>query len=155
MTSEGEHILERELEILNHYISFQQLIYPGRFDYDLIIDPDIDIRTKTIPPMLVQPFVENAIRHGLLLKKGHGHLKVSILTKETSGMEVFIEDDGVGIEKAMEILLKSPMRYKSRGQELTLKRVKLMNEIGYDISVNTESSGDGTRITIKINQHAK
>ena len=151
----GEVPLKEELGILNHYIDFQQLIHPGKFSYRLILDPTIDPATFTIPPMLIQPFAENAIRHGLLQKKGEGNLSVSINRQDSGGALITIEDDGVGIEKSRAIQKKSPMRYVSRGRELTLNRIKLMNETGYHISVDTQSSDTGTTVTIQIKNHGK
>ncbi len=151
----GEVPLKEELGILNHYIDFQQLIYPGRFTYQLTIDPSIDPASLTIPPMLIQPFAENAIRHGLLQKKGEGHLKVTIRRGDSGEAVITIEDDGIGIEKSRSIHKKSPMRYVSRGRELTLNRIKLMNETGYHISVDTRSSDLGTTVTIHIKNHGE
>jgi ligand-binding sensor domain-containing protein len=147
--------LAEELATLENYISFQQLIYPGRFDYHLAIDPGINPPAQTIPPMLLQPFVENAIRHGLLPKKGKGILQIHISPVPGNGIRVEITDDGIGMEKASSAIRESPFRFVSRGRELTLKRIQLMNETGYHILLNTSSSGLGTKITLEINQHGK
>ncbi len=149
----GEVPLKEELEILNNFISFQQLIYPGRFTYHLTVDPAIDTATFTIPPMLIQPFAENAIRHGLLQKKGEGSLDISIHRNDDDGVTMIIADDGIGIEKSHTIDSESPLRYISRGRELTLNRIRLMNETGYQIQVRTDSSDQGTIITIQFNKH--
>lgn len=151
----GEVPLREELDILDHYIEFQQLIYPGRFTYHLTVDPAIDRATFTIPPMLIQPFAENAIRHGLLQKKGEGRLAISISRDEEGGCTIVIADDGIGIEKSRSIISESPMRYVSRGRELTLHRIRLMNETGYQIQVHTDSSEQGTTITIQLKKHGK
>jgi sensor histidine kinase YesM len=74
----GELALANELEILRSFIEFQQLIYPDKFDFCLSLDSNIDTGKTTIPPMLIQPFVENAIRHGLLQKAEKGLLKLKI-----------------------------------------------------------------------------
>ena len=149
----GEVPLKDELEILNNFISFQQLIHPGRFVYNLTVDPAIDPGTFTIPPMLIQPFAENAIRHGLLQKQGEGSLNISIIRNEEDGVTLIIADDGIGIEKSHTIDSGSPLRYVSRGRELTLNRIRLMNETGYQIQVRTESSDKGTTITIQFKNH--
>lgn len=151
----GEVPLREELDILDHYIEFQQLIYPGRFDYHLSVDPAIDPATFTIPPMLIQPFAENAIRHGLLQKKGEGNLNISISRNEEEETTIVIADDGIGIEQSRTINSESPLRYVSRGRELTLQRIRLMNETGYHIRINTDSSDLGTTITIQLKKHGK
>ncbi len=149
----GEMSLKSELKILQAFVEFQQLIYPGRFDYKLTIDPRINPEQITIPPMLIQPFIENAIRHGLLQKEGHGLLELKISVDENGSLLVIISDDGIGIKKAGEIMKKSPLLYTSRGRELTEKRIKLLNEIGYRIIYRTDSSGQGTTVTLNLNKH--
>jgi LytS/YehU family sensor histidine kinase len=111
------------------------------------------MKKETIPPMLLQPFVENSIRHGLLLKKGKGILRISIHRLERNGLNISISDDGIGIEKAAQTIRNSPFRYVSKGSELTLKRVKLLNELGLPITIQTTSSEKGTSIEIKILSH--
>ena len=149
----GELPLERELEILRNYTSFQQIIHPGRFDVQIIVDDKVNTEEQTIPPMIIQPFVENSIRHGLLLKKGRGVLEIKIKRDEYDNLIVVIADDGIGIEKAKDIISRSPFRYVSRGTELTMNRIRLLNELGYHIEVITDSSENGTTITIKLNHN--
>ena len=150
---ESELPLKQELDILNEFIVFQQLIYPERFDYRLFVDQRIDLQKETIPPMLIQPFVENAIRHGLLQKEGKGNLSLSITLTGQGGLDIEIADNGIGIKKASELIHRSNMRYTSRGKELTLNRIKLLNEMGYHIRVFTESTDGGTKVTLKIGRH--
>jgi two-component sensor histidine kinase len=149
----GEMPLIKELEILQTFIEFQQLIYPDKFDYRLVIDHQIDPDKISIPPMLIQPFVENAIRHGLLQKEKDGLLQIKIDLEESNQLSIIISDNGIGIQKAGEIIGKSPLLYTSRGKELTEKRIKLLNEMGYRIIYQTISSDQGTTVTLKIGKH--
>lgn len=152
---ESELILRKELEILDHFIQFQQFIYPDRFDFELVLGPGIVAEELTIPPMLIQPFVENSIKHGLLQKSGKGKLKISIFFSEKQVLVIEIEDDGIGLEKADALMKKSHLLYTSRGKELTIKRIKLLNEMGYFIQFRIDSSDSGTRVTLKINRNAE
>jgi len=102
--------------------------------------------------MLIQPFVENSIKHGLLQKAGKGRLKLSLSLGENGELVVELEDDGIGIDRADELKKNSKLLYTSRGKELTLKRIQLLNEMGYDIGVRIESSDSGTKVTLKIRQ---
>jgi ligand-binding sensor domain-containing protein len=147
--------LKKELEILDHFIQFQQLIYPDKFDYELSLGPDIQPEKLTVPPMLIQPFVENSIKHGLLQKSGRGKLKISIQFSEKQTLMIEIEDDGIGIRKAEAIMRKSHLLYTSRGKELTLKRIKLLNDMGYFIQFRTDSTELGTKVTLKIKRNAE
>jgi len=147
--------LQNALEVIHNYIQFQQLIYPDKFDYELFIDPSIDPSKQMLPPMLIQPFVENAIRHGLLQKKDKGMLRVSITRTAKNHLNIEIADDGIGIKKAGEMIRRSNLLYTSRGKELTLNRIKLLNELGYNIQFDTVSSDLGTKVTITIGYDEK
>jgi ligand-binding sensor domain-containing protein/anti-sigma regulatory factor (Ser/Thr protein kinase) len=152
---ESELLLKKEIEILDHFIHFQQFIYPDRFDYELVLGSGIALEELTIPPMLIQPFVENSIKHGLLQKNGKGKLKINIYFSEKHILIIEIEDDGIGIERADALMRKSHLLYTSRGKELTLKRIKLLNEMGYLIQFRIDSSDSGTKVTLKINRNAE
>lgn len=147
--------LKKELEILDHFIQFQQLIYPDKFDYELSLGAEIIPEKLTVPPMLIQPFVENSIKHGLLQKSGKGKLKISIYFSEKQTLIIEIEDNGIGIKKAEALIKQSHLLYTSRGKELTLKRIKLLNDIGYFIQFRTDSTDSGTKVTLKINRNAE
>jgi LytS/YehU family sensor histidine kinase len=147
---QNELSLQNALEVVHNFVQFQQLIYPDKFDYELIVDPEIDVVQRTLPPMLIQPFVENSIRHGLLQKAEKGFLKIRIKNTEKGELHIRIEDDGIGIKKAGEMIRRSNLLYTSRGKELTLTRIKLLNELGYDIRFDTVSSEKGTIVTITI-----
>jgi ligand-binding sensor domain-containing protein/anti-sigma regulatory factor (Ser/Thr protein kinase) len=142
--------LQNALEVINNYVQFQQLIYPDKFDYEIFVDPTIDPMKQTSPPMLIQPFVENAIRHGLLQKADKGFLKISITLTENNFLNIEITDNGIGIKKASEMMRRSNLLYTSRGKELTLNRIKLLNEMGYIINFDSISSDQGTKVTITI-----
>jgi len=145
--------LRKELDILENFIQFQQLLYPDRFDYELHLDPRIVPDKLTLPPMLIQPFVENSIKHGLLQKEGKGNLQVRIYFSKDKLLCIEIEDDGIGIQRTEELMRHSHLLYASRGKELTLKRIKLLNEMGYVIHFEILSTDKGTKIILKIKQN--
>lgn len=147
---QNELPLQNALDVVENYVQFQQLIYPEKFNFELYVAPEIDLIQQTLPPMLIQPFVENAIRHGLLQKEGPGVLKISITPNDGKGVKIEIEDDGIGIQKAIKLMRRSNLLYTSRGKELTLTRIKLLNELGYNIRFETSSSDLGTKVTIIV-----
>ena len=100
--------------------------------------------------MLIQPFVENSIRHGLLPRDGIGSLEVRIEKEIDNSLIFTIADDGIGIEEAGRLSRKSPFRYVSRGRELTLGRIEILNELGYFIDTQIVSSAFGTRVIIRL-----
>jgi len=148
-STEGHVTIKEELKLLSEFVEFQQVIHPGRFDFELKIDPYFDIEQEMIPPMLIQPFIENAIRHGILPCERKGLLKL-IITKTENSIVIEVSDNGVGIERAGKMIEKSPMRYNSRGKELTLKRIDLLNQLGFRIEIETKSDHYGTFIKLII-----
>lgn len=143
--------ISSELKMLHEFVEFQQIINPGKFEYKVVIEAGFDVENEFIPPMLIQPFVENAIRHGILLSKNRGLME---LTFEKIGEKTVITvcDNGIGIQSAEKLLNKSPMRYTSRGKELTFQRIKLLNQLGFGIDTKTESDDSGTIIKIIIDK---
>jgi streptogramin lyase len=145
---EGQITLSQELNLTGEFIHLQSSIFPDKFDYQLNVT-GVDCEKEYIPPMLIQPFVENAIRHGLLPLKTKGELKVDI-RKSGNSLYVEISDNGKGIRQADELITHSSFRYVSRGRELTIRRIELLNKMGFRISLKTESNESGTKVTLKI-----
>lgn len=145
-----EHSLEEELELLELYIQFEQLQHRNLFEYEIILDPDLEIVSYSLPPMLIQPFVENAIKHGLMYKEEKGTLSIHFY-QEKNKLVCKIEDDGVGREKALEIQQSSLRIYRSYGTKLVEERIELLNKKDYDIKYFIEDRQEGgTRVTIKL-----
>lgn len=151
--------LQDELESLMLYIELEQLRFDDEFEFHCQIGEGVNMEQTTIPPMILQPYVENAIWHGLMHKKGKGKLSLSF-EKCNSEICCIIEDDGVGREKALELKEKSIRKYKSMGMGITQDRIHLMNQMNaFGISVDVhdlkiDSDGKtGTRVTVRIPNH--
>lgn len=95
MSRLNEVPLQRELDVLGMYVELERMRLKNRFSYEVDISSDVDPEAVTIPPMLLQPFVENAVWHGLARKDGHGLLRLSVARADTA-LRVTVEDDGVG-----------------------------------------------------------
>lgn len=148
--------LRDEIQALRLYIDLEKLRFNEKFDYLLEIDPEIDESFIEIPPMILQPYVENAIIHGLMHKTETGHLLIQ-LNMEDENIMVVIQDDGVGREKANEIRRESGIERKSRGMLITRERLEMLNQYTKDTyTVNvidlTDENGNpsGTRVEIMI-----
>lgn len=148
--------LEDELEMLRLYLDMERLRFRNSFDYTVATTNAIESTSIFIPPLLLQPFCENAIWHGLMHKEGHGHLTISI-SEENKILHCVIEDDGVGREKAATLKSKSAEREKSMGLQITAKRLALLNgenstDTFYEIDDIVNESGDvtGTKVSLKI-----
>jgi sensor histidine kinase YesM len=94
--------LAEDLEALRLYLELESLRFDNKFNYKIECDPEMDADQIQVPPMLLQPFVENAIWHGLMNKEGEGHVWINI-SQENSTLLCTITDDGIGRKKAAEL----------------------------------------------------
>jgi ligand-binding sensor domain-containing protein/uncharacterized membrane-anchored protein YhcB (DUF1043 family) len=120
--------LKDELKALTYYIDLEKLRFDDRFDYVITRDPSIDEEFVEIPPMLFQPYVENAIIHGLVNSKKHGSLEISIKRLDSVTMLCSIKDNGIGREKAIEIRNKSGIKRQPKGMMITQERIEIFNK---------------------------
>ncbi|MDD3901236.1 MAG: two-component regulator propeller domain-containing protein [Dysgonamonadaceae bacterium] len=143
--------LDEELSLLQEFIDFQQMLYPDTFVYLLSIDDKVNVSDVKIPPMLMQPFIENSISHGLIPKKSIGLLHIDIgKESETEKIIIRIMDDGIGMKKAQQMQLQSTLLYPPRGRKLTMQRIQLLKELGFHVDVHTETSSTGTTVTLVL-----
>ena len=119
--------VESEIKLLNTYLELQKLRFESKFDYTIVIDKSIDVDSILIPPMLAQPFIENAIEHGIFYKKGKGRVDVRLYF-ENNFLIYEIEDDGVGMEEAMKLKNKLKSSYESLATIITQERMSNLNE---------------------------
>jgi Putative regulator of cell autolysis len=119
--------LAEELEALELYIQIERFRFDNKFEYALVIDERLDPSTTEIPSLMIQPFVENAILHGLLPLKQPGKLSVQLqLLNER--LLCIIEDNGVGRAFAAKNPMHKMAGKKSHGMEITMKRIELFNK---------------------------
>jgi len=148
--------IKDELEALRLYIEIEHLRLEGKFDYSFDVDTSIRVEQAQVPPMILQPFVENAIWHGLMRKTAGGKLIVQVKDLGTS-IQCVIEDNGIGRKKALELKGNGPGHKKSMGIQITGDRISMINRIyGIDTKVhiidlvNARGEAEGTRVVINI-----
>ncbi|MDQ2720226.1 MAG: histidine kinase [Bacteroidota bacterium] len=112
--------LEKELEMLRHYLDLERLRFKNAFDYSITFINTIDTATIFVPPLILQPFAENAIWHGLMHKKGGGHLDIA-LSVEGKILTSTITDNGIGRSKAALLNSKTAEKDKSMGMKITVE----------------------------------
>jgi sensor histidine kinase YesM len=151
--------LKDELEALDLYLQMESLRFASRFDFEIKLAPEIDSSTILIPPMLIQPYVENAVWHGLLHKKDGKQGKVElIVSKREESLLCMIEDNGIGREKAAALRAhKTGSHKRSMGMQITQDRIEMINKL---YSTNTtmkiidlrdeEGNATGTRVELVI-----
>jgi LytS/YehU family sensor histidine kinase len=116
-----------EIAYLTSYLELEEMRFSSKFHYKIDVDPHIYADYTYIPSMLLQPFVENAIRHGIRNKQdGLGLIKVTI-EQSTEDILVSIEDNGVGRETAARYKTDQHIEYQSKGISLTQKRIEILN----------------------------
>ncbi len=144
--------LSSEIEILKLYLFLEHSRFNDKFDYTFEIDPDIDTDAYQIPPMLVQPFIENAIWHGLRYRDTKGILTVSII-KKTEMIEVIITDNGIGRKKSQELKTKNQKEHQSTGLLNIRNRIDLINELFHiklEVNIEDQDQTDQSGTIVKI-----
>jgi hypothetical protein len=148
--------LDEELKSLEIYLELESLRFENKFNYQIEIDEDIQPGDVEIPPMLIQPYVENAIWHGLMHKQSKGLIKIKI-HKKNNLIICVVEDDGVGRQKALELESRNKTTKKSMGMSITKERLEIINSgrnssLNVDIEDLKDKDGvpAGTRVNIFI-----
>ena len=123
--TESFHSLSSELTFLTNYLELESMRFKGKFEYQVEIDDQIDIRKIKVPVMLFQPFIENAIWHGLLPKRnGPRLLKISFRLK-TNFIECRIEDNGIGRARARSLNQTMGMKGKKRSLGINISEARM------------------------------
>jgi len=149
--------LDNEIQLVHLYLEMEQLRFDNRFTYSIETDPGLQYETTRIPSMLIQPYIENAIWHGLLHKQGTGHVAVRFKLHEKNILNIEIEDDGIGRQKSAELKSKNALKNKSYGMRITGDRINIVNRL-YNINASTmvedlvqaDGSPVGTKISLFI-----
>ena len=148
--------LESELESLNLYLDLEAVRFEHRFSYKISYPKDMEIEVLKVPPLLIQPFTENAIWHGLMHKEDNGQLDIDVSEKDDH-LYIRITDNGIGRKKAAEISSKSATKHKSMGLRITKDRIAMLEKTnGSESPVkiidleNEDGSAAGTEVIIKM-----
>lgn len=142
--------LDQEIKTLKHYIEVERLMAEEPFDYDIILNTNLDAEEILIPPMLIQPFIENAIRHGILRGSRRGKFKVQFDTTEDE-LKVTVQDNGVGIYNSQNQKPKSD--HQSLALKVTGERLKSISGkavLQIEELKNEDGTIEGTKVVFKI-----
>lgn len=121
--------LEEEVAYLDMYLTLESARFGDRLTYQITVADDIDEYETMIPVMLLQPFIENAIWHGILPMKGTGRLTVAIAHADRDTLMVTITDNGIGMQRSKDSKHTDLKTHKSRGMQLTEQRLELLGTI--------------------------
>ncbi|MEO0469898.1 MAG: histidine kinase [Bacteroidota bacterium] len=133
--------LREELELLRLYLEFEHLCYDDQFTYEIEVDHDLHPDTSELPTMILQPFIENAIRHGLLPLKGVGRLKI-VFSGTSGALICTIEDNGVGRKAAQKN--NTHRAHRSRGLSMIDERIHTLQRMGESrVEIETRDANPG------------
>lgn len=150
--------LAQELETLSLYLDLEKMRFKDKLNYSISLAENIEADYLEIPPMLIQPFVENAVWHGIMHKEDGGTIGMHFSLNDAENMLIVtIDDNGIGRKKAEKLKSKSDTSHKSYGMKITEGRMDLINEIhNMNTSVQVDDLYDelgnaaGTKVTIRI-----
>jgi LytS/YehU family sensor histidine kinase len=138
--------IESELESLRLYLELEAVRFDHHFSYTINVEKNVDISAVKVPPLIIQPYVENAIWHGLMHKEEKGQLEIEVY-QQGQLLCCRITDNGVGRKKATALKSKSAAAHKSMGMQITASRIKIMglqHKKDAQISIADLESDDGT-----------
>lgn len=146
-----------ELTLIESYIQLEELRFKNKIGYEIVIDDKIEKENTFLPPMIIQPFIENSIWHGLMNKNANEESRIKIaVTEENETLLCMIEDNGVGREKSQELREEMPGKTQSIGIGITEERLKLLTRERVrdlikivDLKDNFDTA-TGTRVEIRI-----
>lgn len=145
--------LATEIQTLGIYLELEHFRFGDKFDYDLQVASNVEPETVKIPPMLIQPYIENAIWHGLRYKEEKGILEVKFFIEDKK-LFCTIYDNGIGRKKSSELKTTHQKSYQSTGIKNTKERIELLNKLhktSLGISIkDIEEDGVGTGTLVKI-----
>ncbi len=125
--SEQEFIsLQAEIQALTLYLELEKMRFDDDFEFELKVDHEVDVEMIKIPSMLIQPYAENAIKHGLMHRKGNKHLSIQIV-KEAQFLKVIIDDNGIGRDKSEEMKKVKKEKYTSFSTRANEQRLEILN----------------------------
>jgi len=144
--------MAKELELLELYVNLEHSRFEDKFDPQIEVDPKVDVDAYRIPPMLLQPYIENAIWHGLRYREEKGFLKIGVRPLTEELLEIVIEDNGIGRKRSQELKTGNQRKQKSKGMGNIKKRIQILNEMyknKVEVSI-TDLNGDqsGTRVRL-------
>lgn len=154
--------LFEEVEALKTYLELEKTRFVKKFEYEMIFPEHVSLNDYLIPTMILQPFAENSIWHGFSTLEKEGIIRIEILLKQPSELLIIMEDNGIGREKAGEIMTKNGKERKTHGTKLVEERFRLYNQlhktnIGFEYVDLYNELGQpmGTRVFLHLQQIVK
>ena len=156
MTEKETISIAEEVKTLGLYLDIEKARFEEDFNYQILVDDEIDAENIKIPTMLLQPYVENAVKHGLLHKQGEKAVTIHF-QKETEHIKISIDDNGIGRQKSTELNAIKNKNHNSFATEAMQNRIELLNQykqqniaINFEDKLNKNGQSSGTKVIIEI-----
>jgi len=150
--------LHDEIETCKLYLQLESLRFDSKFSYSINVDETIDLKSLSVPALIVQPFIENAIWHGIVPRHTSGNVTLDI-TRHDNVVEIAVDDNGIGREASMLNKAKANIGHQSKGVTLTQSRLELDNtlkqrkaELIITDKADNTGKATGTKVVIKLPQ---
>ena len=144
--------LSKEIDLLRLYVKLEHFRFKDKFDYEVNVDEKLVLDDFVIPPMLLQPYVENAVWHGLRYKEEKGRLVIEFNQRDRDTVIITITDDGIGRKRSKDLKTENQKKQKSKGMGNIKKRIAILNEMYQDkVDVLVEDAFEdevGTRVKL-------
>jgi LytS/YehU family sensor histidine kinase len=147
--------LQKEQEILSLYLKLEHYRFRDKFDYEIDLDQSLNTESIEVPPMLIQPYLENAVWHGLRYKDTKGKLSLRI-RKQDQNLVVEVCDNGIGRKKSTELKTENQKKHFSVGLKNIGERLAIINKMyktNYHVTISDPTSGTGTEVKIYMPLH--
>lgn len=144
--------LQKEEEIISLYVKLEHYRFRDKFDYTITIDENLNKEVIQLPPMLIQPYIENAVWHGLRYKEEKGKLNLEFV-RQNGHLKVVISDDGIGREKSAQLKTDNQKKHNSTGLKNIQERLQILNTVyktNYTVQIEDLAADTGTRVTISL-----
>mgnify|MGYP003683525079 CR=1 FL=1 len=152
-----EFTLQQELETMDLYMTIENIRFSNEIDFNIKVDEELNLTAIKVPPLVLQPFLENSLWHGLSSKKTAKKILVSIDKIDKNYLQIIIEDNGIGREASAKIKSDKSINRKSIGIRLTkdrlinfVKNLKNNFAIVYEDLVDEDKKATGTKVILKI-----
>ncbi|WP_127021839.1 histidine kinase [Flagellimonas beolgyonensis] len=146
--------LTKELELLELYVKLEHSRFADKFEYEIQVADSVDMDAFQIPPMLLQPYIENAIWHGLRYKEEKGFLKINVREITSDVLEITITDNGIGRKKSAALKTTNQRKQKSKGMGNIKKRIEILNNMyknRVEVSISDLNENQtGTKVSLKL-----
>ena len=147
--------LENELQLLNNYLEIEKLRFEDGLEYSVDVDKKLDTEDVFLPPMILQPILENAINHGIFHKEGQGTLELKFIYINENTFKVEVVDNGIGVNKARELSKNKKQTHTEHSSFVLEERLTLLKESNHwdiDFTIldrsETEENQTGTKVVL-------